>query len=510
MSSSARSRSVKQMLWSTSILGVVDNVLRSLSVFIVSPMLVGGLGQDQYGLWVLLLAWVGWLETLDLGMANTAARYFAASVSRHDAAETSSLFFFFRRHYRRVGGAVFLLSFLGAGVLYLVWPAARASQVPQMFMVLGMAQGSVMLFRVYPALLKGHLEYRTTILAGLGRVLLFAGGLASLYFSTISLHRVVALHVSLLLLEQLFLYLKARRLAPAEAVPFEDRAKEKEIVGFAGKNIVWMASLLLRDKIDTQILAFYLSLTSVTQYAVGVRLPTMAMDLSNAVFGGHLVAGFTAAGARKSPEEMLEDLFRVLRFSAWLGLTGCVLLFVLGPPFILRWLGPEFGPAGQVLCVLVPGIALTVMQYPSLSVLVALNKHGRLGLLYLASSVLNLLLSVVAVPWLGLTGVSWGTTVELAIQGMVGMPWLIKNALPVSGRAYFARALLKPLLIYACGVLPAVLLAMGNWRPGTYPELAGAMAAIGFVAGLTGFVFVLKSTDRAFVFQRVRSLLRMG
>lgn len=505
MTAPASSRPLKHILWSTSLLGMMDHVLRSLSVFIVSPLLIGGLGQENYGVWVLLVSWVGLLEMLDLGMGNTAARYLSSSVSRHNAEETASLVGFFRKHYRRVGWGVCLLAMVGSIILHLVWPAAHQSNPALMFLVLGLAQGGGMRFRVYSALLKGHLRYQTIILAGSARVVGFAAGLFCLNASGITLLGTLTLHVSLLIGEQMIFYIKGRRLIPQAEPLAMVHSKQREIMGYAGKNVAATVAQLLRERIDTQILAAFLSLSSVTQYAVGVRLPNLAMDISNSLFGGHLVAGFTAAAGRKSPEELTADLLKVLRLSAWVGLTGCLLLFVFGPAFIIRWLGTEFGPAGKVLRVLVPGIALTVMQYPAYSLLPALNRHGRLVLQYLITSGINFVVSVILVQRIGLTGVVWGTMFELVLQGCVGMPLLIAGALPVSGGKYLWHAVIRPLLVYGVLLAPLSLWWLESYHPRSYVEIGLGVCGLGGICFLTGFLLILQRSDRCFIWGRLRA-----
>ncbi len=510
MSAPTNSRPLKHTLWSTSMLGMMDHVLRSLSVFIVSPLLIGGLGQENYGLWVLLVAWVGLLEMLDLGMSNTAARYFSSSVSRQCADETASLIDFFRKHYRRMGWGVCSLAAVGSIILQLAWPAARQNNAALMFLVLGLAQGFVIRSRIYPALLKGHLHYQTIILAGSTRVVGFAAGLIWLTASGITLNRIMVLHVSLLIGEQMVFYIRGRRLIPQIQPLVMEHSKKREIMGFAGKNVAATVAQLLRERIDTQILAVFLSLPAVTQYAVGVRLPNLAMDISNSLFGSHLVAGFTAAAGRKSSEELTDDLLKVLRLSAWAGLTGCLLLFVLGPSFIIRWLGTDLKPAGEVLRVLVPGIALTVMQYPAYSLLPALNKHGRLVLQYLATSVINMVVSVILVQRIGLTGVVWGTMVELVLQGVVGMPLLIAGALPVSAGKYLWHAVFRPLLVYGVLLAPASLWWLEIYHPRTYMEIGLGACGLGAVYLMTGFLLILNRPDRRFIFGRLRATVGFG
>src|SRR5262252_10933605 len=56
--------------------------------FVVSPIIVRSLGETQYGAWALLVAMVGYLGLLDLGVRSAVTRYVAQfhASGRHDSA----------------------------------------------------------------------------------------------------------------------------------------------------------------------------------------------------------------------------------------------------------------------------------------------------------------------------------------------------------------------------------------------------------------------------------------
>jgi len=450
---------------------------------------------------------VGGFELLDLGMANAASRFISVAVARKDHAEQAALVVSFRRYYRRAGLCVMGLTILVAGTLYSWAVDASSHGAWKLFLVLGLAQGLTMGMRVYPALLKGHLRYQVLILAGSARVIIFSIGLFVLHPARLTLETLVLLHVTLLFCEQFCLYFKARPLVPLTAHSL-GTAKKNEIAQFAGKNIAALTAQFFRERIDTQLLASFVSLGAVTQYAVGVRLPNLVTDLANAVFGGHLMAGFANAATRKDDVGVLDDLLTVLRLSACASLSFCTMLFFLGPAFLTRWLGNGFEDAGIVLRVILPGIMLTAMQFPVFSILPALNKHGRLATAYLATAVLNFGLSWFLVQRIGLTGVVWATTVDLSLQALLVLPWLISRAFPITRLQYLVKAVLLPILAYGLGLIPLGWFWLTKFNPVSYAELALAATVLAVAAIPIGWLVVLQGSDRRLVWGQARRLLQ--
>lgn len=512
MSTEPSTRSVKPLksvLWSASILSLIDNGLKVVAVLLVSPLIIGALGAENYGLWTLVLAWVGWFELLDLGMSNTAARYFSQAISAGDDGRLAGLWNKFRSHYWRAGFITVSLTWLASGLLQYGWAGGPGGEAAKLLALLGTAQGGVLFLRLYPALLKGHLEYRLLVVTSSVRTLLHALLMFVLHPNHLTLWTVTSVHLALLLSEQIALFLVARRWVPRRPSLTLESKEGREINQFALKNVVAMAAQFFRERIDTQLLAAYVSLQSVSQYAVGIRFPNMMMEVSNSLFGGHLMSGFTTAAHRKEAHDLLSDLMSVLRLSACVGLVGGLGLFALGPAFILQWLGPEFGDAGRVLRVLVPGISLTVLMYPVFSVLPAMNKHGYLALAYLGSAVLNFVLSWYLVQRMGLTGVVWATSVELCLQASVLLPLLVGRAFKTDPLRFFLRSVARPVLLFGLTAAPLSWWWVARFDLSTRLGWLAALAGFAISGGAACWFLVLKPSDRLLVRTQFGRILRL-
>jgi O-antigen/teichoic acid export membrane protein len=379
-----------------------------------------------------------------------------------------------------------------------------------LFVILAISLSIAFRMRVYPALLKGNLKFKVLILASSTRVAIFSAAVLLLGLHRLTLELLVAIHVLLQLSEQACLYLAARPLIQlGDGRPLEQEER-REVVRFAGKNVVALVAMFFRERVDTQLLASFVSLSAVGQYSVGMRFPVLLMDFSNSLFGGHLVSGFTLAAARKGPQEMLRDVLSVIRLSACVSFSASTLLFFLGPPFIRRWLGPGFDPACEILQISLPGIALAAMSYPWFSILPAMNKHGRLGAAFLCTAGINFVVSLILVQRIGGTGVVWGTTLDLCLQSLVVLPWLVGRTFGVHWWSYLGDSVLRPALCFLLFVAPAAWLWVKEIQPAGYLELIGAGAVLGCLAAGVCWALVLRSTERAFILGQVHRWLPLA
>ena len=491
-----------------SALSLSDHAVRILSALVISPLLIQGLGVESYGLWLLVLSFIGYLEFLDLGLANTTVRFFSITIEGKDAELLSPLFYRIRRHYRMVGLGIMAISLVGALIINTRLSSPNRSAGALLFLVLGLAQGLAFQLRVYPALLKAHLRYTGITLASTLRVALFT--LAIFWFRRyqLTLYTLLSVHVFLILTEQLVLFLAARHLVPKRTDRNLAPDTQKQLVSYASKIVVASAAGFFRERIDTQLLAAYVSLSAVTQYAVGMRFPGLFLDLSNSVFGGHLMSAFGIKSSRNEGDDVSDSLLSVLRVSSSFAIIGGVGLFFLGPPFIDRWLGPGFGGSADILRITVPGMMLIVLQYPVFTFLAAINRYGRVVSASLIGSLVNFVASFILVQWIGLTGVVWATGCENVLYSAIVLPCLAAPLLGMSALRMAVTTILLPMLRLCLPLGLLTWLYCSHFHPATYLEIIVAGIAISLAGFALSWIWVLKQAEQQFIIAQMARILQ--
>ena len=496
--------SLRQKLFTTSGLNLVDYAVRFGTVLIISPFLIRHLGKDTYGFWVVMVSVIGYLDLLDLGLSQTALRYLSRSLEQKDSdGRTGDYFAYFGRLYLRIGLASLAVTALGVwAVPWFVDNPETIRQSRVILMLTGVPLSLAFFFRVHRTLIRSHVLYSRTIVAGLLRTTIYTGGIL-IFIPRSPVVATLAVVWSVgIIAEQALLVWLARDLVPARRDVHPLPAGERrEVRHFAGKMIGWSIASFLRGRIDSQILAAYVSTTAVTHYSVGSRFIQMFTDVVNAIFGGHFLAGFARIHARDGQTGAVDRFLSTLRACAPLALIAGTAIYFLGPPFIDRWLGPGFEESHLVIRILAIPTTLMLMQYPLGSYLGSQNRHGAMAVVSFIGGILNLVASLILVRILGFTGVIISTAAELTLTAVVLWPLIAWNKGHVPLVAY-ARALATPVLM----LLPAIAAAgaLAHYvSPDTFVLLGLCGAALGIAFLVNTWALLLTPPERAYLLQTV-------
>jgi O-antigen/teichoic acid export membrane protein len=240
-----------------------------------------------------------------------------------------------------------------------------------------------------------------------------------------------------------------------------------------------------------------------------VALYTLPLQLVE--YGRAAVAGFSGVFLPRLAGLVAQDDYRALR-AAYLSSMrfACVLsgwlvasMIALGPAFLNRWVGPDFGTPTQyvLLALAVATFGQVISTQVPLAFYQALHIVAVPAIVLMFEAAVNLGLSLWLAPRLGLVGVAVATVVPaLLLSGMVLPPYLCKRLeLPLRS-------------LYTTSVLPG-LAVMGltlafHWLTGqvTHAEsylVIGARAAASVPIAAAVFAAALPSDERLSLWHRV-------
>ena len=195
-------------------------------------------------------------------------------------------------------------------------------------------------------------------------------------------------------------------------------------------------------------------------------------------------------------EHRLRELaLRGTRYTLALFVPLSVTLMVLAEPILEVWLGDRYGGGATALAILVSYWLLYGGLVVTPGFLVGAGRARTAGLVFACAAVLNLALSLVLTPELGIEGPALGT----AIPFFLAFPLLLRAGLSASGAPLRELARRAWLPSYSLGlVLAGVLVAV---RLGLEPESLPAVlatAAGGVLAYWAAFYgIVLSASERA-------------
>jgi len=169
---------------------------------------------------------------------------------------------------------------------------------------------------------------------------------------------------------------------------------------------------------DNFLLAYYLDLTAVAYYSVGVSLYELILTLPRAVSG--LVTGETAARAKESAGEFVA---RASRGVIWVMVAAALVLAPLSYLVIPPIYGEDFTEARAPALILLASGVLFGFTLSLQSYFTGIGRPGFNALLSFPVGALNLVLSVILIPREGIVGNALATLLAAAFSFALFLFW---------------------------------------------------------------------------------------
>lgn len=465
-----------------STLNLLDHVARVGSMLVVTPFMVTQLGLEGYGIWLVLTAAISFLNLLDGGITLSGTRYLARAVGASDAAMADRIAGTLRWLYRRIGTVCLAATaLLALAVPWLVRAPQWQDTGRLVLLALGGGMSLRFFLRIHLVVLKSHLRYDLIVAASIVKILVQTSLILWLLARGQGLVVLALAQIASDLLDQLLVTLFSRRtLRPVRGLCCRELLPD--ILKYSGLAFLNTTGQHLRSRIDPFVLSTFVGIASVPVYNMGLRLVTLFFDVVNALLGGTLLAGFSQVEGREGLDGVRAKFLLSLRFSIPLALFGATGLAVVGPHFLVLWLGPEFAESGRVLRWLVLPYALWLMQFPVESLFLSLNRHQVVSRLIFGAGLFNAALSALLAWQVGFYGVIWATFTDMVLFYGLAIPWHASRVLQMSLGSYYA--LVARTVLKSAGALGLLALAALPWLRPEWPRIlaAGTLIAAGYAA----------------------------
>ena len=469
-----------------------------LIAFVVSPILVHGLGAEGYGLWTLLVSITGYLAVLDLGVNAAVVRLVSMHMARGETGQVRAVYST-SFAVSAVLGALGLFAVLGIGLLFLdLFPVEVLSpgQARVLFLVVGIDLAVGLLFSVFLGALTGLQQFvkvnvLSTAVAVLRSVLLVALLLRGHGIVTVALVHLVAnvlkYAAQYALIRRGFAFL---RFARSDCT----RAALGRILGYSAYGFLIAVALKVLAHTDAFIIGRFVSVAEVTFYAVpaGIVDHVEKLVLAGIAVLIPLISSRDAVGDVHRNRSLYVQGTKVTLLSV---LPVLFALFTVGDDFLRLWMGVEFeARSTTVLRILVCGYLIALPQLVAHGILKGTSNHRGLATVLCAQAALNVGLSLILVREHGIEGVSLGTAVPLWLSNLVLIPVATCRLLAIPYLEYLRRSHLAPLLILVglSGLAWLVPVA-----PESYAQLVLYAAVVVVLVAGAGWLFAADRETRA-------------
>jgi O-antigen/teichoic acid export membrane protein len=460
--------------------------------FFLSPFILHHLGDDAFGVWVLIFSLTGYYGIFDFGIRSSLIRYVSKFQATEDRDELARLINTSLFTYTCLGLVLIVPTFVGSFYVDRLFhvPPSFLRDARLLFLMVG---GSLALGfplgiggGILEGLQKFYLLNWTNIVSTLLRAVLI------IYF----LHRGYGLLAVALITVSLPMVASAVRAVIAQqllAVPYGwsyvSRDSLKQVAGYGSVTFMIIVAGRLRFRTDAVVIGTFLSASAITYFSIGGRL----VDYTGEVVSS-LAQIFTPMSSHYHATGNYAQLRRIFvsgnRACAFVMLPLTVALVVMGKSIIEAWVGPHYLSSYLVLLILLIPSALYTSQTTSNRILFGMSRHKSLAYVVLMEGIANLILSITLVRPLGIVGDAIGTAIPLLCTALFFLPRHMCRQLDIPVRKFLVEAYFYPVVL-CIPMSIALVLMQRSFYAHHYPQLV-ANLTVGFaVYGVGALWFVL-------------------
>ncbi len=401
------------------VLNYISMLLNCVIGIVFLPILTRKLGQSEYGLYSMALAFVSMLSILDLGFNQSIVRFFSKYEALEDKEGEDNLIGFFLRLYILIAVACGVICLGIAAIIPSVYSNSMTSdEIHKLVIVIIILSVNVCVsfpLSVFTAILNAKEEFILVKIANMVSVIAKYGAMLIVLILGYKVIAIAFVIAATSICYQLFLcaccFQKYNiRLNKAHL----ERDVKKEIYGFSFYVFLNSVIGVLFDSTDKLLLGGFVGSVEVAVYNVGMQFTSYFSDLSIAISGVFL-PHMTKLYVENNIERMKQTFIKIGRIQ-YILLSFVMFSFIaLGQEFIDLWLHKGYEESFYVASVIMVPAILNLTQNIGVSILRAMNLHKYRTYIMIATSLVNVIISIPLLIKFNAVGAAVGTGIANAM-----------------------------------------------------------------------------------------------
>ena len=423
----------RQLKWGI-IFSYISIILNTLYGLFLTPYMVGCLGEAEYGVYKTIAALTAALMIMDMGIGSTVMRYVAKYKASGEDEKIPNFVAMNLIQATILSGGILLV---GAGVFQTIEPiyseSFTADQITKAKLLFVLLLGNMILHvfeNVFNGVITGHNQFvfgnGTKVLRILLRSALIVAML-NIFKNSVALVLIdIAITVLFLIVELCYIKL-------ALNVKIKFSKWEKHVFLESGKYtlLMFLTSIAaqVNNNLDNVVIGSLSGPELVTIYSMGLLIFGMFESLSTAVSGVMLPTVTNILTNDKTGDEIKKLVVKVglLQFMTMgAAATGFILV---GKDFINLWLGEGYSDVYIITLILIIPAMLELCVNVCLSILRAKNQLGFRTAILFSSTILNFVVTYIAVKHWSYIGAALGTATSFIVGSVIIMNVYYKKKL---------------------------------------------------------------------------------
>jgi O-antigen/teichoic acid export membrane protein len=483
-------------------------VVMGVTSVILTPILIHGLGDYYYGLWILVASALDYYGVLDLGIRPALFRAVAWSKGANDQAAMHETLLSALAFTVAVGFFVLVLTMLMVPVLpgffKLAGPARRI--FPWLMILLGLNVAAAFPARMLGAYLNSlgrfDLYNLAAVLSTIPRAVFVVAALRMGH----GIRAVAGITLAATIFSLLLHWWMVRRADREMALDWRQArwSRLRELFRYGSLCLIYNAGDNLRFYTDSIVIARILGATLIAPFNVAARLMEYFKQVIIGI-AGPLMGRMSELDGQARHKDLQEYFLRATRISALFALYIASILVFDGRLILRLWVGERFLSSYPLLLILTVGYLVVLAQTSCGIVIAARDRLRPMALWNVAEGIANLLFSIYWGSKYGLLGVALGTTIPMLVVSTLIRPWYALRVIRLPVRDYLRCALAQPA---AVGLLFAGVCFLGSASraDGTLLHLLWTVAWQTALFSLLAYALGLRSFERKLLHDQGRQV----
>ncbi len=445
--------------------------VRVAIAFFFVPYITTALGDERYGIWVIVFQTICYFYLLDMGVSAALLRFVSKFLGEENFDKINKLLNTANLFYFGVGlvttVSIYLFAIYFFDVFKVSSDAIYAEGVTALsilsiligvrFMLLPFG-GSLASFQRQDLVNLLNIVEEITRAGVLIYILSQGRGLVDMAIAATIIH--LSRHVAgVVILKRLYPQIKFSLTNIDAKIASSLLQYSKTAFGIS---IGWM--LIFNS--DSILLGLISSSSAAGIYNPAVQLMFHLRMTVNAI-GLPLIPAVSHLESTADLETVKRLYLRVLKYTAYLSFLTCTTVLLYANEFVALWLPEEFMPAGPVMQILAVSGAFFLPQIMGNSVLLGLGKHSKLLFVLILEVAFKILLAIFLVKEYGLLGMAVATALPQLVIYTTIYPFFLANIMKTKWRLIMKQVLLPGIIAASITAITALFmktfLEPANW-----------------------------------------------
>ena len=432
------------------------------------PFLVHSLGDELYGLWVLIGSIVAFYELMDIGLSDAMQRFMVRAIHGKEKNDTDIAL---SNSVALTIAVAILLLFVTLVIVFLVPLFSETEKNISTFQyTIGILGASAAIqFPFYPFYWVVVAKYRQDIIGYSQLCALILRTILTVYFVSNG-HGIITIAAVMFftkIASSVLIVMYSRKLAPEIKLSTSCLNPQvfKEYYHYGKYVYIIKMSDKIRFSIDNIVVGSIIGIGAITHYTIAVTLTQYFGRLIRGLYG--VINPVLHKYHKLEQWDNLRKIFLIItEVSTLTSILIGGLLVILGDSFIVLWVGNDYSDAYPILLILCFSSVAINAQQPSEQILYAIAKHKYQAKITSIEAVINLGVSVVLGYYMGIVGVALGTTIPALFNALILRPRYTCRQLSIPYPIYYkilGKGLVAGVTVFIPGYIAVQTLGIKSW-----------------------------------------------